>query len=397
MAPVTTDPTHPSPSPPAWVADLVVAVLVISVSFIPFPDNPTRPVTPVMLGVVGLAAVVMTVRRRWPAIALATCIVLYGIASLHGVTTQGIALATAVAMYSAAFQLRRKWTLLVGAVSVSLVVVFAIIAAIGNVADPRVVQFVLMVGLGAALGDATRSRREYIAAATERAERAEQTREAEARRQVSEERLRIARDLHDTVAHQISVISLNAGVASSVLSSNPEKAKEALGTARKAARTVLGEIGDLLAWLRTSEDEAEAEAAARPQPGIGQLDGLFARFRAAGLELTVVTEGDLSTVDEPASTVAYRVIQEGLTNAHRHGADHRATLTLGVGQGRLTILVTNPTRNDLTPPTGLRLGGYGLMGLRERVAAVRGAVTVEAGPSEYRLAVTIPLMKEISP
>ncbi|HAM44687.1 MAG TPA: sensor histidine kinase [Propionibacteriaceae bacterium] len=395
MAPVTTDPTHPSPSPPPWVADLAVIVLVISISFVPFPDSPTRPVTPVMLGVVVLAAAVMTVRRRWPVVALTTCMVLYGTASLLGVTTQGIALATAVAMYSAAFRLLRKWTLLVGAVSVSLIVVFTLIAAIGNVADPRVVQFVLMLGLGAALGDATRSRREYISAAIERAERAEQTREAEARRQVSEERLRIARDLHDTVAHQISVISLNAGVASSVLSSNPERAKEALGTVRKAARTVLGEIGDLLAWLRTSEDEVEAEAAVRPQPGLDQLDGLFARFRAAGLELKVETEGDLGTVDGPVSTVAYRVIQEGLTNAHRHGADHRATLTLGVGHSRLTILVANPTRSDSTPPTGLR-GGYGLLGLRERVAAVRGTVTAEPASSEYRLAVTIPLTKEAS-
>jgi signal transduction histidine kinase len=272
------------------------------------------------------------------------------------------------------------------------VFLLSVVGAVVSAADPRMVQFTLAVAFAAAAGDATRSRREYIVAVTERAERAEQTREAEARRRVSEERLRIARDLHDTVAHQIAVISLNAGVASSSLES-PERAQEALSTIRSASRTVLGEIGDLLALLRTEDPDAGTTA---PPSGLGRLDELVEQFAQSGLSVHLRVEGDPGHVSGAADLVAYHVIQEGLTNALKHGTDHRAHVLVEVADEHVTVVVTNPTipaahdaRRDAAAGAG-----HGLIGLRERVASVRGVVETGTTAGGYRLAATLPLAKE---
>ncbi len=256
-------------------------------------------------------------------------------------------------------------------------------------------QFALAVAFAAAAGDGARHRRAYIEAITERAERAERTREAEARRRVSEERLRIARDLHDTVAHQIAVISLNAGVASSALDTNPERARTALVTIRGASRTVLTEIGDLLNLLRADEPDGAPTA---PQHGLEHLDVLLGQFATSGLGVQRRVEGDLSRVTGAADLVAYRLIQESLTNAHKHGAEHRADLLLQTTGDTLRIVVTNPVPADgaahraaTDRPVG---AGVGLLGMRERVASVRGTVTAGVAPGGWTVTASIPLPKE---
>ncbi|QIM19548.1 hypothetical protein G7066_14940 [Leucobacter coleopterorum] len=268
----------------------------------------------------------------------------------------------------------------------------------------------LTVGIAAAAGDATRSRREIIAAMTERARRAEETREAEAKRRVSEERLRIARDLHDVVAHQIAVISLNAGVATSAVDTAPDKAKASLATIREASRLVLSEIGDLMAMLR-SDNDGSVSAATSPQYGLDQLDSLITQFAASGLDVTVRREGDLTSAIAAASTatdnglslqassVTYRVIQEALTNAHKHGSDHRAHLLVAVDDHELRIVITNPFAADDPGPNPTasptpRGAGLGLIGVRERVASVRGQVEAGPVPGGWRVAASIPLSKE---
>lgn len=205
---------------------------------------------------------------------------------------------------------------------------------------------------------------------------------------------RIARDLHDAVAHQISVISLNAGAASTALEARPEKAREALATIRSASRTVLGEIGDLMAMLR----QGDGEVAPAPQRSLDSLDDLVVSFRASGLEVAMRVEGDVDTVPASVSRVAYRVVQEGLTNALKHGTERRAHVLIErVGEG-LHIVVTNPCDSSAAARTTEtdRGGGYGLVGLRERVAAVRG--TVEAGltPGGFRLSALLPIAEQVS-
>lgn len=385
---------HALPPPPAWVGDLIAAAIIVIIPFIPFPGHERLPENPLVLAVMLAPAVLLPLRRRRPVLILAVVIALYGIAALIGTLSPGIIIASAIAMFGVTNRLPRREGLIVTLCAVVAVGLLSLFAALGGVFDPRVFQFVVMVAFAAAAGDATRSRREYIEAVTERAERAEQTRESEARRRVTEERLRIARDLHDTVAHQIAVISLNAGVATSAFEDRPEKAREALASIRSASRTVLGEIGDLLEVLR--RDDAPGEQSSSPQLGLDHLDDLVQHFRDTGLTTTVRTEGDAAAITGVPALVAYRVVHEALTNAHKHGAHHQAHVLITVADDLASIVVTNPLPAE--PRSGNPgTGGHGLIGLRERVASVRGTVTAATTPSGYRLAVTLPLTKEVAP
>jgi signal transduction histidine kinase len=396
-----TSPTRPPDGPPwrrppAWVGDIVAVLFVLAPTFSRYPESAilTGNLIAVIAGVAG--ALVMPLRRRWPIPVLAVCIALFGVAAFSGAIAPGLVVASAIAMFAVAARKDRRTTLITAVIAAVALVGLSLLSAVGTVFDPRAILSAVTIAFAAAAGDANRSHRAYIDAITERAVRAEETRESEARRRVAEDRLRIARDLHDTVAHQISVISLNAGVASSALESRPEAARDALATIRSAARTVLGEIGDLLEMLRAESDDPTSESSSTaPQPGLDRLDELIGRFAASGLDVTVRVEGDLARLPEAVDRVAYRVIQEALTNAHKHGSEHRAHLLVEVTTDAARIVVTNPVagaaaRDEQRTPESR--GGHGLLGIRERVASVRG--TVESGPTAvgYRLAATLPIV-----
>lgn len=381
-----------------WIGDAIAAVFIIGSAFVPFPDTQFRPADVLTLALVIAPALILPLRRRWPLSVLAACVALYALAAFTGTLWPGIILAIAIAMFGVGNRKPRRTTLITVLATIGAVILINLLAALGSVLDPRVFAVAITLAFAAAAGDGTRSRHEYIAAITERAERAEQTRESEARRRVSEERLRIARDLHDAVAHQIAVISLNAGVASSAIETRPAAAQEAVRTIRTAARTVLGEISALLDVLRTEDDALPGTS---PQPGLDRLDDLVEQFADAGLTVTVRTEGDPSAVGGVTSVIAYRVIQEALTNAHKHGAESRAHVLVAVETDLLRIVVTNPVtraeaatdRNPSTAddPTGSHLG---LLGLRERVAAIRGHVEAGLAAGGWRLAATLPSTRE---
>ncbi|WP_343234302.1 sensor histidine kinase [Microbacterium salsuginis] len=374
-----------------WTGDALAVFLVVSSAFLHGPQQAPRSASVVAVIAVVAAALLLLLRRRWPIPVLAGCVALYGLAAVTGTVAPGIILAVAIAMFGLANRSTRRVTILAAAITAGAVFLLSVLGAVVSASDPRMVQFTLAVAFAAAAGDATRSRREYIVAVTERAERAEQTREAEARRRVSEERLRIARDLHDTVAHQIAVISLNAGVASSSLES-PERAQEALSTIRSASRTVLREIGDLLALLRAEDPDAETMT---PPSGLGRLDDLVEQFARSGLAVHLRVEGDPGRVSGAVDLVAYHVIQEGLTNALKHGTDQRAHVLVEVADEHVTVVVTNPTVPSAgRAEVGGTGAGHGLIGLRERVASVRGVVETGTTAGGYRLAATLPLAKE---
>ncbi|WP_165065277.1 histidine kinase [Marisediminicola senii] len=378
-AATTAVPVDPHPRVPNWVNDVVLSVLILGVTFAPAPVAGLNPSGPLETAIVLSPLLILPWRRRWPLPVLAVLLGLFGVAALLGTLSPGIGIAVAAAVFNVTNRLPRRIGLIATGVAVAAVIVLSLPASLGDVFEPRVVQFGLFVALAAAAGDGGRSRRDYIAAITERAERAERTREDEARRRVTEERLRIARDLHDAVAHQIAVISLNAGVASSTIDSRPERAKEALATIRGAARSVLGEIGDLLGVLRADDD---VDAAAQPQPGLDRLDELVAQFASTGLDVHTRIDGDLSRVTGTPSRVGYRVLQEALTNAHKHGVEHRAHVLAEVDDATLALTVTNPTMGagSVTGTTDdTTRSGLGLIGLRERVTAAGG--TVETGPA----------------
>ncbi len=319
-------------------------------------------------------------RRRHPLAVLVACTVLFCIAAFQTWLNPFSLIALMCAMYAYAVATDRRRALIASLLVIVVTVPVALLTAANSVVDPLAVLVAVAVCFAAALGDGIRNRRAYVAEITERALVAEATRESEAARRVAEERLRIARDLHDVVAHQISVISLNAAVASSSLQTRPDAARQALHSIRSASRQVLGDIGDLLAVLRSA-----GENPAAPQPGLAQLDDLIADFRRAGLDVTLRTEGAIASLSPSTDSVAYRVLQEALTNALKHASESRAHVLLSADAGSLTVLVTNPV--DQAAPTG---AGHGLLGIRERVAAVRGTVETTMTTGVFRLSVSLP-------
>lgn len=384
------DDTFPPPHPvgPAWAADVVLVVLVVLPALLPLPMAELRPSTPLVLVLVLLPAPALLLRRRWPVVTLALCAAAYVAALVCGTNSPGAALAALVAMFIVARDTSRRTAVVAAAIVVAVVVGVGIGVTVATRADTRFLQIGLALALAAAVGDGVRSRRAYLTAVVDRARRAEQTRDAEARRRVTEERLRIARDLHDAVAHQISVISLNAGVASAALDSRPERAREALSTIRTASRDVLSQIGGMLSVLRADETTA-----LREQPGLARLPELVESVRVAGLDVVLRDErGDLVDTPLPLAVdiVAYRVIQEGLTNALKHGAGARAHVLLRLEDDALEVVVTNPVDRSLPVESG-PASGFGLLGLKERVGSVRGRLESGRAPGGFRLAARLPI------
>jgi signal transduction histidine kinase len=182
--------------------------------------------------------------------------------------------------------------------------------------------------------------------------------------------VRIARELHDIVAHHISVINVQAGVARHLLDSDPEQARTALGLVREASKTVLSEMGSVVGLLRTQEEDAPME----PAPGLATLGALVEALRRAGLQLGWTSTGQPYELPPIQDLTAYRVVQESLTNAVKYG-DGTADLVIDHRPEGIVIDVRNPVGNSGTASTG---GGHGLIGMRERVEAVHGRLV--AGP-----------------
>jgi signal transduction histidine kinase len=257
---------------------------------------------------------------------------------------------------------------------------------------------VAWAGVATAVGDAVRSRRAYrtamrerAAAMEERAERAEQALEEEARRQVVEERLRIARELHDVVAHHIAVINVQAGVASHLVRDDPAGAEAALAHVRRGAGSVLDEMSGILSVLRRPDDPTTPST--DPLPTLDQLEQLIANFTGVGLDVEWRTSGARRDVAPAVALAAYRIIQESLTNAHRHGRTPRAGLRVDYRPDALVVEVVNDARADL-PATGRR--GHGIIGMRERVAAAGGTIDVgPTGDGRFRVHATLPLAGEL--
>ncbi|QTZ90820.1 sensor histidine kinase [Streptomyces auratus] len=230
-----------------------------------------------------------------------------------------------------------------------------------------------------ALSELVRVRREQLARAG--AERA-----AAERRRADEERLRIARELHDVLAHSISVINVQAGVGLALLDQDPEQARTALTTIKDASKEALGEVRQVLGTLRTPGDAPRS-----PAPGLDRLPELTEQARRAGLAVDISTEGARAALAPGTDLAAFRIVQEALTNIVRHSGSRTARVLLHYLPGVLEIRVDDdgPATSGAGEPSG---GGNGLVGMRERAAALGG--TVEAGPRPdggFRVRARIPL------
>jgi signal transduction histidine kinase len=227
------------------------------------------------------------------------------------------------------------------------------------------------------LGDRVRLRRERIAELEERTRRAERETERERQLAAAEERTRIARDLHDSAGHAINVILVHAGAARLLAEKDPARSQTALATIESVARETLHEIDQLVRALREDTDAVEP-------PGLAALDTLVKRHRDAGLDVDVTVNGSRLPLGPAVDQAAYRILQESLTNALRHG-DGGAKVALTYGGDALEIGVTNAARND-----GPATAGHGIVGMRERASLLGGDVDFQSSNGLFRIRARLP-------
>lgn len=230
----------------------------------------------------------------------------------------------------------------------------------------------ILLLLAAASGIAVRDRRAYLSALMQRAERAELSRETEAARQVAEERLRIARDLHDSLAHHMAVVNVQTGVAQHLLVADPAAAGIALGHARTAAGQVLDELGTVLGVLRRQASDGSTE----PAPSLSMLARLIDPLRAAGMDLRVTVSGRPRELATAVDQAAYRFVQEALTNVQKHATGSRVALTIDYREASVALEVVNSGTDSAAAPVP-DAAGFGIAGMRERSAAVDGLLEAE--------------------
>ena len=264
---------------------------------------------------------------------------------------------------------------LIGAATLSAVLIVA--GELGG--THAILLHLVFVGWSAAalfLGEAMRNRRSYLTELEERARHLEHSREEEARRRVAEDRLRIARDLHDSVAHAMATINVQAGAAAHVIDRTPAAAKEALTAIQRASADVLDELGAMLRLLRDDADGASRT----PTPGVEQIRDLVGSMRGTRLPVSLDSCGDLDAVPKPIGTAAYRIVQESLTNVLRHAAAAPTVVHVRVEDGHFIVEVADDgPGGEGAPGNGDANGaGMGIRGMRERAEATGGVFI--AGP-----------------
>ncbi|MGW5668363.1 sensor histidine kinase [Micromonospora sp. NPDC003776] len=374
---------------------LFVAVMQIQGTLAKPEEVGSRPLTDlghlayVLLAVSGL---VLAVRRRWPVPVFLTTALVSLVYFTAGFPDGPGWIGLFVALYTlTAYGDGRRSVLIAGA-GITVLATGWLVAAADI--EPRAaigwVFFRIAASIMAtALGESVRSRRVIAAEAVERARQAERTREEEARARVDAERLRIAREVHDTVAHAIAIINVQAGVTAYLLDKRPERARDALVIIEQTSAQALHEMRAILGVLR-SPDNGRA-----PHPGLGQINELTAVAREAGLDIKLEVNPSAAALPSAVDTTAYRILQESITNVIRHVGPARVTVALDYGTDMLELRVVDDGGGDVSDdaegrstsagPRAVTDGsaepGRGIVGMRERCGLLGGELTAGPRPS----------------
>jgi signal transduction histidine kinase len=327
-------------------------------------------------------------RRLWPLGVLAVMLitsVMYTVMLRLPVYMLGAGILIAVYTVAAARE-RRKSLLALLVVELTMIVLIFVgptFPGYGSIA-----LFALIIGAAWFLGDVVRRWRTAAMQHEQRAAELAAAREELALRAVSEERLRIARELHDVVAHSMTVVALQAGSGRLAGREDPAAAQQALETIEKSSREALADMRRLVGVLREGDDSLT-----QPAPGLGDIDRLVEEVARAGVTVGVTSSGHLDRVPPGMALAAYRVAQEALTNVVRHAGVDEAELKLEASDGALVLVVGNgpPTR----PVEPIEGGGHGISGMKERASLYGGSLT--AGKTDdggYRVEATFPFDKD---
>lgn len=366
---------------PQWVRkqmggwDLLVVLLglVMLVLFATVPDNDLpEAVTPRSFD--WLAALLLTtagllllLRHRAPLVVVVAQLVLIGLWHSVGYTNGIINAPALIAYFTVGATGDRQKQ--VAAIAVTVAPLVGVLVLAEGQPWTSIIDAIAWAAAGVLFGELSRSRRALMASYQRRAERAEADREAEALRRVAEERLRIARDLHDLLGHTVSVMTVQAGVAEDKFDSAPARARAAIGHIRRAGRQANQEIRATIELLRQTD-----ELALTPTPGIAEIEQLVVNAEQLGIDVSchIVVESD--EVDPLTGLTVYRVVQEAVTNVMRHSTAKHIAVTLCRDDGLLTCTVCD----DGDPSHPRTSEGFGLAGMSERVALAGG--TLRHGP-----------------
>jgi signal transduction histidine kinase len=341
-----------------------------------FPREPDVP----GVVLVGLAWGSLVFRRRAPVAVFAVSATAATIAYSAGYPDTGVAFAALIALYTVASRRERWVTVLALAVAV---VSNAVSVLLVDVEAPLavIVGGTAMAAVAAAWGDRKQVREAYVEQLELRAAEKERERIEAANRAVGAERSRIARELHDVVAHAMSVVAVQSGVGAHVIDLQPDAAKRILETISDTSRGALSEMRRLLGVLRDDPDNSDACDELAPSPGLAALDELASRVTEAGVPVELRVEGSRHTVPAGVDLAAYRIVQEALTNVLKHAGPAAATVTVRYWDDGLRLMVTDDGRgasralhsDDETEPAG-----HGIVGMRERAELYGGSLA--AGP-----------------
>jgi signal transduction histidine kinase len=345
------------------------------------------------LALILLQTVPLAARRRAPVLVLSVITTALFLFSSLGYFRSFAAFGFLVALYTVAAHRDRRTSIPAGLASVAVVLAILVVGP-EKIEPDAVLAELLIVGGAWFIGDGFRIRRGQFAQLEDRAIRLEREREQLAMLAVAEERRVIARELHDVVAHNVSVIVAQAGGAQRIRESQPDEALSTLNAIERMGREALTEMRRLMGLLRT---DTERELTRSPQPGLHNLDAIIAQVRDAGLPITLRIEGTTRPLPAGLDLSAFRIVQEALTNILKHAGPARVEVVIRYGSSRLDLRISDdgsgpPERREVSPTAR-----YGHLGMRERVALFGGELRVGAGRhGGYEVAARLPLDGEPS-
>jgi len=359
-----------------WAVDVaagaVLAAIFVAVSAHIPPASDQRHLDALGYALLVSAGASVALWRRWPQVVVGVAIAVLGLVIGRHYPNGPVWITGWVALLALSWRTNRR-TALIGA-GVMFAVLSIVAVSVDGLHAPLLLP-VIFLGWSAAavlLGDVLRNRRNYLTGLEERARYLERTREEEARRRVAEDRLRIARDLHDSVAHAMATINVQAGAAAHVVQRRPEAAKDALAAIQRASGDVLDELTAMLTLLRDSAESVDRA----PTPGIAEVAQLVDATRGEGLSVSLVIDGPTDLVPAAVGTAAYRIVQESLTNVIRHAGATTARVMVRAGSDR--SLAVEVCDDGTGAPAGAAGTGVGIRGMRERAASTGGRL--DAGP-----------------
>jgi signal transduction histidine kinase len=337
-----------------------------------------------VIALIECTALPLVLRSLWPLPVLGITMV----AALAGeLLFGGLQLAgPLIALYTVARRHERRVSLAAAGVTT---VAVAVPAASRAAENPLFAMAILGLLIATwAIGDNVRRRHAYLTRVQAREAAIEEEQQERARVAVAEERARIARELHDVISHNVSVMVLQAAAGADVFTTHPERSREALGSIETAGREALTELRRLLSVVQAPAGEADGLA---PPPGLARLPELVERVRATGLDVTLAVTGDAGTLPAGVDLSAYRIVQEALTNTLKHAHAEQARVALSFGGDVLELEVVDDGTAAVQADAGAGRG-HGLIGMRERAAVFGGEL--EAGPrggGGFAVRATIPL------